>query len=335
MRRDAVLRIAEGYYLAQILGFLRHHDLLQLFKAPADPRAIADAAGFDRELFHALIEFVALRTTLMTRRRDGRFRVAPAYRALYALEFQIDKFILAYGPTVAHLGLSLTEPELGRGLVDRQVEARAYGEIQSPPNPLVLEEAAQRGLRRMIDLGCGPATLLARLARQDSAFRGWGIDGDDAMLATARETLDHQGLSERVFLRKGDARRLDACLTAEMRDEADAVHCKGLTDELFRHGDTEAIRFLSELRRLLPGRLLINVDYYGKLGRLHPVAARYQHTVLHDLIQHLTAQGAPPATLAHWAQIYAAAGCALQHAYESESSGIEWFVHIVRLEGVT
>jgi hypothetical protein len=73
------------------------------------------------------------------------------------------------------------------------------------------------------------------------------------------------------------------------------------------------------------------VDYYGKLTRLKRVGLKYRHTQVHDLIQVLTAQGVPPRNLEGWTSIYRRAGCLFEHAYEGDSQGIEWFVHVVKL----
>ena len=331
MRSHDVLNAIQGFYLGHILLYFRQQHLFECFHDPVVPSEIAAARGYDAPLFSALVEFIHLRTKILRRDRRGRYRLGDAYRSYYWLEFQIDKFLGAYGPTVQDLGLTLTARDLGRGLVNRSIEAAAYGEIQSPPNPLVLEEVAKRDIRSLVDLGCGPGTLRKILAEKDEGFRGWGVDADMAMLAVARELLAAGGLSNRVHLIHADARSLQDALPPKACADVQAVHCKGLFDEFFREGDAVASGFLSELRALFPAAILLNVDYYGKLTRVSQVSSRYQHTLLHDLLQQLTAQGTPPADLGHWFGLYDAAGCSVLHVYESESSGIDWFVHVVQL----
>ena len=73
------------------------------------------------------------------------------------------------------------------------------------------------------------------------------------------------------------------------------------------------------------------VNYYGKLTQLHTIDLKYRHTLLHDIVQVISAQGIPPPDLEKWVAIYHAANCQLVHAYEGESSGIEWFIHVVQL----
>jgi SAM-dependent methyltransferase len=331
MARSGVFDAIEGYYVGHILWFFRVHRIYPCFHDYADPVAVAVERGFDVAVFSAIVEFLHLRTGIFRRDRRKRYRIHEDFRSYYRLEFQIDKFIGAYGPTVRDLQFSLTQEHLGRPLVDRRIEAAAYAEIESPPNPIVLEEVARRGIRSLVDLGCGPGTLLRTLALTDAKFRGWGFDADGEMLEVARTILGQQGLADRITLVLADALRIDEALPQLARENAEAVHCKGLFDEFFRAGEEKAIRFLSKLRDLFPGRLLLNVDYYGKLTRLAHPLGKYQHTLLHDLLQQLTAQGTPPADLGHWVGIYGDAGCKIVHAYEGESSGIDWFVHVVQL----
>jgi SAM-dependent methyltransferase len=330
MPGNDVLNAIQGFYLSHILLYFRQQELFECFRDPVAPSEIAIARGYDVGLFSALVEFVHLCTKILHRDHEGRYRLHDNYRSFYWLGFQIDKFIGAYGPTVANLGFSLTQQDLGRGLVDRGIEAAAYGVIQSPPNPLVVEEIKKRKICSLVDIGCGPGTLLKMLAEADIRFRGWGIDADAEMLEVAREILAASDISDRVQLIQADARALRNAIPSEARETAQAVHCKGLFNELFRKGDAAVVNFLSDLRQSFPSAILFNVDYYGKLTNLSKVPARYQHTLLHDLLQQLTAQGTPPANLNHWVDIYDAAGCSVLHVYESESSGIDWFVHVVQ-----
>jgi hypothetical protein len=79
-------------------------------------------------------------------------------------------------------------------------------------------------------------------------------------------------------------------------------------------------------------QLLYRQPVVAFVGAIRSTAAnRGKTTLLHGVPQHLTAQGTPPADLGHWVEIYAAAGCEVIHAYESESNGIDWFMHVVQL----
>lgn len=78
---------------------------------------------------------------------------------------------------------------------------------------------AARGISRLLpkggtllDLGCGSGRLLARLARARPDARIIGLDLSEPMLETGRNTLEQEGLSDRVQLRHGDITTFDANL---------------------------------------------------------------------------------------------------------------------------
>lgn len=331
MAKSDLLEVIEGFYLAQVLHHLHRAKILDRMTDWIEPAEIAREHGYDPEVFEALLEFVYQATDILRKDRSRRYALAPRYHRFYRLGFQIEKFLGAYGPVMIHLDETLRRPDLGRGLADREVEAQAYHTIGSPPNPVVLQIARERRVPSLLDLGCGPATLLVELATGDSGFRGWGVDATPEMCAVARQRVAQAGVAERVRIVEGDARQVSGVLPSSERDSIAALHCKGLFDELFRSGSAGAVQLLTALRSAFPGRLLFVVDYYGKLTRVPRVGPRYRHTRVHDVVQVTTAQGVPPADLAGWLEVYGEAGCSVEHAYEGESSGIQWFVHLVNL----
>jgi SAM-dependent methyltransferase len=321
----------EGFYLAQIAYQFQHDGVFESLATGRTAKAVADELGYDEELLAALLEFLYQASDLLVRSRARVYSMSPQYSSYAFLGFHLDKFIGAYGPAVLDLRQSLTSRNLGRPLVDREVQAGAYRAIQSPPNPIVMQLVRELKLRSVLDLGCGPATMLTELCRGNSYFRGWGIDESAPMCKAARKRIVKAGLGKRVQIVHGDARTLGRHFNARVRGGIDALQSKGLFNELFRRGNTEAVAYLGKLKQWFPGKILFVVDYYGKLTRLKTVRREYQHTLIHDLIQFLSAQGVPPANRKGWSQIYRAAGCLLEHCCEGDNQGVEWFVHIVRL----
>lgn len=330
-RRRSLLDSVGGFYAAQILAHFQAAGVIADLRATATAAELASRYGYDAELLHGLLEFL-WRVTDVVERRGARYRIAAPYRTDYSLEFAVDKYIRAYGPCLSHLDHSLRAGDLGRPAVRRDIEAAAYHRVQSPPNPVVLELVDARPVTSLLDLGCGPATMLRMLARANRRFTGWGIDQNRHMAAEARRRARQEGVEDRVHVFTGDARRIEKRLRPADRESVEVVHTKGLMNELFRGGSSrEAAAYLRYLCRLFPGRLLFNVDYYGVLTRTSGRDPAHEHTVLHDLIQLVTAQGVPPADLAGWNRVYEEGGCALEEAFEGDSRGIRWFVHVVRL----
>lgn len=65
----------------------------------------------------------------------------------------------------------------------------------------------------VLEIGCGTAWNLARLAKRYPQARLYGVDVSSAMLETAAASLKRQGYGERVTLRQGDATVFDAAAT--------------------------------------------------------------------------------------------------------------------------
>ena len=87
---------------------------------------------------------------------------------------------------------------------------------------------AARGISRLLpeggtllDLGCGSGRLLARLARSRPDARIVGLDLSEPMLETGRDTLDREGLNDRVELRRADITTFDS----EFEEHADTISC--------------------------------------------------------------------------------------------------------------
>jgi SAM-dependent methyltransferase len=73
----------------------------------------------------------------------------------------------------------------------------------------------------LVDLGCGSARLLERLARGRPDARIIGLDLSEPMLETGRRRLESEGLGERVDLRRADITSFDA----DLPETPDVVSC--------------------------------------------------------------------------------------------------------------
>jgi trans-aconitate methyltransferase len=96
------------------------------------------------------------------------------------------------------------EPEL----MEDEAQAQAYAQADfDAPNAAFVDgllaafpDLPRRGVA--VDLGCGPADILLRLARRLPGWRLHGLDGAEAMLAPGRAAVDAAGLGERVHLHR-------------------------------------------------------------------------------------------------------------------------------------
>src|SRR5437763_12788731 len=173
MQKLSSLDLVEALQLARAVASL--HDRGILDSLPLLPNDGAELRG--------TLEYVAARTDLV-RKKGGRFFATRRYDA--ASKFLFDVYALAYGgPTV-----------------DRKRLARAF---QSASQPSALPAIVrQLGFNHILDLGCGPASLLVALAKQDPNFIGWGLERDPAMCKAARANVRAAGVADRVTIFEGD-----------------------------------------------------------------------------------------------------------------------------------
>jgi ubiquinone/menaquinone biosynthesis C-methylase UbiE len=73
----------------------------------------------------------------------------------------------------------------------------------------------------MLDLGCGSARLVERIARGRPDANIIGLDLSEAMLDTGRRRLAREGLADRVELRRADITTFDG----EVAEEPDLITC--------------------------------------------------------------------------------------------------------------
>ena len=318
------LDLAEGFLLAQAVAALHDLGVLQSLGDYATAEQLAARFGLDVGMLQPVLLYVAGRTDLVEQ-RDAEFRMTGRYDA--DSRFLLDQYVCAYGPTARDLVNSLRHPEQARSTVDADRHARAFENAYSPGVSVLADCVAQLELNRVIDLGCGPGSLLIELGRRKPEFVGWGMDANPRMCATARARVAAAGLAGRIGIIEGDCTDLENSLPAAIRHRVEAVTGASLLNEFFRCGAADAVSWLRCLRELLPGRALLVSDYYGRLGRREPPWPR--RTVLHDFVQVISGQGVPPADREGWAEIYSAAGCTLAHVAEDESA--TWFIHILRL----
>lgn len=94
------------------------------------------------------------------------------------------------------------EPEL----MDDDAQAQAYARADfEEPNGYFVDQLAERfealpSAARVLDVGCGPADIVVRLAQRHPGWRIEAVDGSAAMLAHARTAVQRAGLTERVRL---------------------------------------------------------------------------------------------------------------------------------------
>lgn len=314
----SVFDLVEAYQLSRAVAVLNDLDVFDLQK-PFSARQLAAKHGLDLTLLAGVLDYVALRTELLRRTSRGQFVVTQN-----TSRFLIDLYTGAYGSTADQLAEILRDPARAPASVDRVRYARAFASVDSAAQGILPDVVSALGFNYTLDLGCGNGDLLLELARRDARFSGWGIDSNPAMVNTARARTAHIG--KRVRFLKADCTRLRETIPASVRSQIRSITCCNVANEMFAHGERQAIKWFRELRKLFPGRPMLNCDYYGRLGRSKKRTLQ-RETLLHDYAQLISGQGVPPATLSEWRSIYSKAGCRLVHAIEDTST--TRFIHVI------
>ncbi len=321
--RWAALDLVEGLQLAQAVSTLHDLGVLAALHAPLDCAELAARFRLDPALLEATLDFTAARTDLL-RKRGRRYRVTAAYAS--DTRYLIDLYAGAFGANAAALPELLRHPARAGARVDRRRHANAFLHADVGDGSAAATLLHGLGCRGVLDLGCGPGTLLCAMARMDPAMRGWGIDANPAMCRLARTRLREAGVARRVRIRVGDGRHPARSLPPRDRSAVDALVAGDLANELCARDGRPAVAWLGRLHRDFPGRLLLVSDYYGRLGQTTPAR---RETLLHDYVQAISGQGIPPRDRHAWQRLYREAGVRLLHCIED--TGTTRFLHLVQL----
>jgi SAM-dependent methyltransferase len=320
--------LVEAFHLSQAVAALHE---LGLFAAVTKPRSAAELAAkfkLDESILRGTLEYVAGRTNLLRKTSAGRFAITRNYSV--ALQFFLDLYLGAYGGNATQLQKILRNPKLAAATVDRKRHARAFAHVGRASLGALPDIVRQLDFNNMLDLGCGNGELLLDLGRHDSAFVGWGVDANAAMLQLARDRARTAALGSRIRFIEGDCRNPKGAVSESIRLKVHSLTTCHVANEMFRDGPERAVKWLKELRRAFPGRPLLISDYYGRLGQQRRRRLeKERETLLHDFAQLISGQGIPPADARQWRSIYAQAGCQLVHIIEDEPT--TRFIHIVRL----
>jgi len=293
-------------------------------RRPTTTTALARKHGLDAPLLRGVLEYVAARTELV-RKLGDRFVATPRYSV--SARFLLDLYAGAYGRCAAQLPRLMRNAALAPGSVDGDRFARAFDAAGASALSAVTMIVRQLQLRNILDLGCGTATLLIGLAKLDPSFVGWGLEINPMAYNLARKRIRAARIGHRVRVLQGDCTQLRAVLPAEVAAEIRTVTAGDVANAMFADGRARVVTWLRGLKDVLPGRLLLISDYYGRLGRRSLRVDR--ETLLQDFVQVISGQGVPPASIKEWRTIYEQAHCRLVHVMEDEAT--TRFIHLLKL----
>ncbi len=322
--RLTALDLVEALQLGHAVSTLHDLKILASLQQPSTAESAAIAHKLDPGLLRGVLEYIAVRTDLL-RKVGARFVTTRSYSS--ESRFLLDLYAGAYRNNAAQLERLMRKPTLARTAVDRVRHARAFEKIRGLALGGLPDLIRQLQFNRVLDIGCGSAALLLELAAQDPKFVGWGVEMNPVMCKAARAAIRAAGVERQVRVLEGDSTHLHRVVPADVRSKVQAVTACQMANEMFGAGASRALAWLRGIKRILPGRPFLVSDYYGRL--LSKAAVHHRETLLHDYAQLISGQGVPPANIAEWCAIYAAAGCRLAHVIEDRTT--TRFIHVVVL----
>jgi SAM-dependent methyltransferase len=331
MSRLGVVDAVEAHYLTLVLDGLHQAGVLRaLVDKSADAETLADLLGLAPDLLAPLLDFAASRSDLLVKQAEGGFRLSGRSRSLIFVEHMLDQYVGGYGPPLAQLVSLLKDPSRGKELVNGRRHANAFA---SGAGNASASEAVRLildlGATSIVDLGCGGGHLLCDAAAANPELQALGVDANPDAAAEARQQARGRGVDGRVEIVCGDALQALAGLDEDRRAGIQLAVASSMLNSLWASPGT-LVEFLRKLARLLPGRILLVVDYYSHLARGDGPKAEAR-TLIHDVAQLVSGQGLPPPSFEGWLAAYVEAGAELLHRFHAKADGIDRFVHIIKL----
>jgi SAM-dependent methyltransferase len=293
-----VFDVFEGFALASVLASLDEAGLLAPLEAGPLP---APAAGGDDPdgLMLATLRYLAQRE--LAEERDGAFELTARGRAIVKDKGYLVWLQGGYGHVLAGLGDFIAGTRRYGTDVERAGRWVAEGSAligRDDVAPHATEVLSAIDFKHVVDLGCGNARFLIGAA-QRFGISGTGVDLSPEACEDATRMIDGAGLSGKVVVRCGDAGDLDAI--PELA-EADLAVAHFLLHEIFEHGRTALVAYLTKLGSIMPAGAHMLVAEVQPASGAHDERWRPEFTLLHAIMRQelLDADG--------WHEAFTAAG---------------------------
>jgi SAM-dependent methyltransferase len=272
-------------------------------------------AGTDERIGHGLLRYLVMRGVLEVRdagyflTRKGELLTGDVPLARLGL------YLEAYGPVVGRTSELLT----GRAVYGPDVQRRgdALGQhcatlFSEYHTPVLVEAMRGRGVRKLLDAGCGGGSLLVDACLRDPDLVGVGLDIDAGAVEEARALAGREGLADRIEFLVGDAFAPqswpDACLDADGMCLVSALH------ELFRDGEQAVVDLLDSCHATLPGLKILLLGEPEILGDARDNDDDF------FLVHVLTDQGMPRER-AEWLRVFDRSALECRRVYRRPEAG--------------
>lgn len=294
---DDIFALAKGYYTTKAMLAMWRLGLFDRAEREGelDPVAIAREWGVHQELIRPLFNYLIVRGFL-EHTESGTFRLTQRGHNAYPYRGYLSTMVGAYEPVFGQLEAIVTgAATYGQDLVRSHEEmVRGLTALEDKMMGTVTKAVLDLNSRKVLDLGCGSARMLARMCELDPTLHTVGVDRDPNSCAVAQETVETRGLSDRMHIITGDAFDITA-LPTDVLSGVDTVTVMFLLHEVLRQRGREGtVRLLDEIATLIgPQGHLVMVEVSGTVNHHYREKQLFvpEYELLHEYTnQRLAAQ---------------------------------------------
>ncbi len=200
-----------GYVTTSVTWALMNVGLLDELerRGSVDLSEFASTHSLDPELLESACRYLVRIGHLSA--EAGRVRFSAGGKSRWDAVNGVVHIFSAYEPFFVNLR-GLMKGEVSRESLRRDDDAVAQGFRQTGASftfAAMGNIIEREGYSSVVELGCGDIDLSLYLCRRFPALRSLGIDWDDRYLSAAKDTIESEGLSDRVTVLKHDVFALD------------------------------------------------------------------------------------------------------------------------------
>lgn len=333
LRTYKLIDLIEGFHLLQSVLFLHEHDLLNALKSVNSVNYLATSFDLDSHKLGALLWYLSTRSDIVKNLGNNDYQLNEEYFSYRKRGFWLEQYIGAYGFDAKKIGNILRDSSATTSFVNKEKHALAYEKLNDSGFPFLKRLIEQMGVKSLLEFGCGTGHLLVNLSKDDSNFIGFGVEANPQMSFKFQKNIEKHKLSSQLIVLEGDAEKPRKIVPLSIADRVELVAAISLINSFFSGSTTDGaervVGWLRELKTLFPGRQLLVVDYYGRLG--NDSFSHSAEVLLHDWVQLFSGQGIPPSHEKDWKSIYNKADCYLLDVMEPKNSTFPYFIHLVSL----
>ncbi|GAA5049820.1 class I SAM-dependent methyltransferase [Streptomyces similanensis] len=217
-------------------------------------------AGLDPDIGKGFLRYLVDRGVLETRADEYFLTRLGDFLTTDVSLARLGVYLGAYGEVTSRTGDLLSGKAVYGTDVTRdgaQLGAHCATLFSAFHTPVVLEAMRGRGVRRMLDIGCGGGQLIVDACLRDPSLTGIGLDIDADAIAVANDLARQYGVSDRVEFVVADAFAPDTW--PEVCAEADGLCIMSALHEHFRKGEQAVVDLLDEIAAKFPQQKILLV----------------------------------------------------------------------------